>query len=209
VHRERPAAADPAGALVLLHGRGVDENDLFPLLDELDPERRLVGACPRGPLSLPPGGFHWYAVQRIGFPDPATFHATYPVLAGWLDGFLEHHTIPHDRLIIGGFSMGAVMSYSLTLGPERPRPAGLVALSGFIPTVPDFDLDVSRAEGLPVAIGHGIHDPIIPVDFGHDARDRLTDAGAEITYRESPMPHAVDPGFLAELRPWLTRHLSL
>lgn len=206
---ERPAAADPAGALVLLHGRGVDENDLFPLLDELDPERRLIGATPRGPLTLPPGGHHWYAVKRIGFPDPATFHGTCPVLAAWLDGFLESHAIPHDRLIIGGFSMGAVMSYALTLGPDRPRPAGLIALSGFIPTVPDFDLEVARANGLPVAIGHGSYDPIIAVDFGRDARDRLRAAGAKLTFRESQMHHAVDPGFLAELRPWLTQHLSV
>ena len=74
----RPAAADPEGALVLLHGRGADEHDLFPLLDMLDPERRLLGATARGPLSLPPGGAHWYAVRRVGYPDPETFHSTYP-----------------------------------------------------------------------------------------------------------------------------------
>jgi phospholipase/carboxylesterase len=209
IFRERAAAGDPAGALVLLHGRGVDESDLFPLLDELDPDRRLVGATPRAPLSLPPGGNHWYAVRQIGYPDPATFHGTFPVLSGWLDGFLAEREIAHDRLVIGGFSMGAVMSYALTLGPDRPRPAALIALSGFIPTVPDFELDVSRAAGLPVAIGHGTHDPIISVDFGRDARDRLTAAGADVTYAEAPMPHSVDPGFLAELRTWLTGNLSL
>jgi phospholipase/carboxylesterase len=57
--RLRPADRDPEGALVLFHGRGTDENDLFPLLDELDPERRLLGVTARGPLSLPPGGWHW------------------------------------------------------------------------------------------------------------------------------------------------------
>ena len=65
---KRPATGDPEGALVLFHGRGTGEHDLFPLLDMLDPERRLVGFTPRGPLSLPPGGAHWYAVARIGFP---------------------------------------------------------------------------------------------------------------------------------------------
>ena len=67
---------------MLFHGRGADEHDLFPLLDMLDPERRLLGATARGPLSLPPGGAHWYAVRRVGYPDPETFHATYPELAG-------------------------------------------------------------------------------------------------------------------------------
>ena len=58
---------------MLFHGRGADEHDLFPLLDVLDPERRLDGYCPRGPLSLPPGGAHWYVVPRVGYPDVPTF----------------------------------------------------------------------------------------------------------------------------------------
>jgi phospholipase/carboxylesterase len=96
-----------------------------------------------------------------------------------------------------------VMSYALGLGAGRPRPAGIMALSGFIPQVEGFRLDLSGAAGLPVAIGHGTHDPVIPVDFGRDARDRLIEAGAEVTYRESPMPHTIDPAFMRELPAWL------
>ena len=107
---------------MLLHGRGTDENDLFPLLDLLDPDRRLLGATARGPLSLPPGGAHWYAVREIGYPDPATFLETYPRLTGWLDELLAEHGIAHDRLVIGGFSQGTVMSYSVALGAGRPQP---------------------------------------------------------------------------------------
>jgi phospholipase/carboxylesterase len=202
-HRLRPPAGDPDGALVLFHGRGTDENDLFPLLDELDPERRLLGATPRGPLSLPPGGAHWYAVREIGYPDPATFHSTYPEAAAWLDGLLAEHGIAAERAVIGGFSQGAVMSYALGLGSGRPRPAGILALSGFIPTVEGFELDLDNARGLPVAIGHGTYDPVIGVEWGHDARDRLGPAGAELLFRESPMPHSVDPGFIPDLRTWL------
>src|SRR3954468_9978627 len=117
----RPAAADPEGALVLLHGRGADERDLFPLLDMLDPDRRLLGATARGPLSLPPGGAHWYVVRRVGYPDPETFYATYSELTGWLDGMLAEHGIPPERTVLGGFSQGSVMSYALGLGPHRPR----------------------------------------------------------------------------------------
>jgi len=205
----RPAAAEPEGALVLLHGRGADERDLFPLLDMLDPERRLLGATARGPLSLPPGGAHWYVVQRVGYPDPQTFHSTYPELGAWLDGMLAEHGIPPERTILGGFSQGSVMSYALGLGPDRPRPAGIMALSGFLPTVEGFELERSRAKGLPVAIGHGTHDPVISVEFGRDARDRLTAAGADVTYRESPMPHTIDPQFLRELQEtWLPETIS-
>lgn len=199
----RPAAGQPEGALVLLHGRGADEHDLFPLLDMLDPERRLLGATARGPLSLPPGGAHWYIVRRVGYPDAETFHATYPELASWLDGLLAEHGIAHERTVLGGFSQGSVMSYALGLGAGRPRPAGVMALSGFLPEVEGFELDTAAARGLPVAIGHGTHDPVISVDFGRDARDRLVEAGAAVTYRESPMPHTIDPRFLAELQAWV------
>jgi phospholipase/carboxylesterase len=205
----RPAAADPEGALVLLHGRGADERDLFPLLDMLDPERRLLGATARGPLSLPPGGAHWYAVRRVGYPDPDTFQSTFPQLAGWLDEMLAEHRIAPERTVLGGFSQGSVMAYSLGLGAGRPRPAGIVALSGFLPTVEGFELDLDKAAGLPVAIGHGTHDPVITVDFGRDARDRLEAAGADVTYRESPMPHTIDPHFLQDLQEtWLPETLA-
>jgi phospholipase/carboxylesterase len=207
-HRLRPPEGDPEGALLLFHGRGTDEHDLFPLIDALDPERRLLGATPRGPLMLPPGGFHWYIVRRVGFPDAETFHATYPALCDWVDSLLEQHDIPHERAVFGGFSQGSVMAYAVSLGRGRPRPAGILALSGFIPTVERFELDLSSAAGLPVAVGHGIHDPVIPVEFGRDARERLEAAGADVTYRESPMPHSVDPGFLDALQPWLARILG-
>jgi phospholipase/carboxylesterase len=199
----RPAAGEPEGALVLLHGRGADERDLFPLLDMLDPERRLLGATARGPLSLPPGGAHWYVVRRVGYPDTETFNSTYSELAGWLDELLAEHGIPPERTVLGGFSQGSVMAYALGLGPERPRPAGILALSGFLPRVEGFELDLAKAAALPVAIGHGTHDPVIAVEFGREARDRLMEAGARVTYRESPMPHTIDPAFLSELPAWL------
>jgi phospholipase/carboxylesterase len=204
----RPAAGDPEGALVLFHGRGTDERDLFPLLDLLDPEHRLLGATVRGPLSLPPGGAHWYVVRRVGYPDPETFHATFPQVAGWLDELLAEHGIPNDRAVLGGFSQGSVMAYALGLGAGRPRPAGILALSGFIPEVDGFELDLGQAAGLPVAIGHGTHDPIIPVEFGRAARDRLVEAGADVTYRESPMPHTIDPAFMRELPGWLRQTVA-
>lgn len=100
--------------------------------------------------------------------------------------------------------MGAVMSYALALGAGRPSPAALLAFSGFIPTVDGFELDLSARRGLSVAIGHGTQDPVIPVQFGRDARRRLVQAGARVLYRESPMFHAIDPLFLQVLRNWLS-----
>jgi phospholipase/carboxylesterase len=199
----REAAGEPAGALVLFHGRGADEHDLYPLFDFLDPERRLLGVTPRGPLWLPPGGAHWYKLQKVGFPDRETFLATYEKVGSWLDGFLDEHGIVHNKAVLGGFSQGAVMAYSFGLGAGRPRPAALIALSGFIPTVDGFELDLSEIP--PVAIGHGTYDPVISVEFGRRARQLLEEAGSSVLYREYPLPHAIDPSYLVELRDWLTR----
>ena len=199
---ERPAAGEPEGLLVLLHGRGADEHDLYPLLDLLDPERRLLGVTPRGPLSLPPGGAHWYVVHEIGYPDPETFLPTYAELSEWLDAL----GFPPEQTVIGGFSQGAVMTHALGLGTGRPRPAALVALSGFMPTVPEFELDL-RPPLPPVAIGHGVYDPVISVDWSRRARAALEAAGGDVLYREYPLPHAVDPRFLTELSPWIASQL--
>jgi phospholipase/carboxylesterase len=200
---ERPAEGEPEGLLVLLHGRGSDEQDLFPLLDLLDPQRRLLGVTPRGPLALPPGGAHWYVVHEIGYPDPETFLPTFAALTGWLDGL----GFAPERTVIGGFSQGAVMTYALGLAAGRPRPAALVALSGFMPTVPGFELDLEPPLP-PVAIGHGTFDPVISVEWSRRARAALEAAGAELLFREYPLPHAVDPRFLAELAPWIESKLE-
>jgi phospholipase/carboxylesterase len=204
----RPAAGDPAGLLVLLHGRAADQYDLLPVADLLDPERRLLVVAPRGPLSLPPAGAHWYIVRELGYPDPATFLPTFATASAWLDGLVEESGLAWDRVALGGFSQGAVMSYALGLGSGRPRPAALVALSGFMPTVPGFELDLAPPLP-PIAIGHGTFDPVIGVEWGRRARQALEQAGADVLYRESPMPHTIDPAFVDELRPWLFGSLGL
>ena len=204
-HRVREPAGAPQGALVLLHGRGTDEHDLLPLADALDPQRRLVAVTPRGPLTLPgQPGAHWYAVPRVGFPDEQTFAATYARLASWLDALPDAFGVPWSRTVLGGFSQGAAMSFALGLGPDRPAPAGILALSGFIPSVPGYEPVLAGREGFPVALGHGAADPVIPVTFAHAARERLLAAGADLLYRETPgMPHTIDPGFVPALRDWL------
>jgi len=194
----REPAGEPEGALVLLHGRGADERDLYPLLDLLDPQRRLLGVTLRGPLALPPGGAHWYALGGIPTPDPKTFHPTFDRASGWLDAFARETGIAPEHTILGGFSQGAVMSYALGLGKDRPRPAAIVAFSGFVPVVEGFELDLEPPLP-PVAIGHGTFDDVIPVEFGRRAKELLEGAGADVRYRESPLPHAIDPRFAAEV----------
>jgi phospholipase/carboxylesterase len=193
-HLIREPAGEPEGALVLSHGRGTSEHDLFPLIDELDPERRLLGIAPGAPLTgIPPGGKHWYVVERVGFPHQETFAHSYAALTEFLDSTLADRGIPWDRTVLGGFSMGSVMSYAVGLGPGRPRPAGILALSGFLPTVEGWEPDLADRAGLPVLIHHGRNDPIIAVDFGRAANELLGRAGLEVEYLESDAGHWVPP----------------
>ena len=193
-----PATGSPRSAVVLVHGRGADAGDLEPLLPLLDPDRRLLGIFPRGPLALPPGGRHWYVVREIGFPDTDTFVSTFSELSAHLDGVLAEHGIGWERTALGGFSQGAVMSYALGLAAGRPRPAAILAFSGFIPTVDGFELDLEARAGLGVSIAHGTYDPVIGVEFGRQARDRLEAAGLDVHYREDPVAHTIAPAGLAQ-----------
>jgi phospholipase/carboxylesterase len=101
------------------------------------------------------------------------------------------------------------MTYALGLGEGRPRPAGLIALSGFVPAADGFKLGLDDLPaGYPVAIGHGSRDPVIEPSFGRSARERLEGAGADVLWRESPVAHTVDPEFLPELRSFVARAVA-
>jgi phospholipase/carboxylesterase len=207
IFRERPADGDPAGLLVLHHGRGTDENDLFPLADVLDPDRRLLAVTPRAPLELPGWpGYHWYVVPRVGYPDPDTFHAAYRELSAFHDELWERTGIEPARTVLGGFSMGSVMSYATGLGGDRPRPAGILAFSGFVPTVEGWAPDLAGRAGLPVFIAHGRLDPVIDVGFGRRARDLLQ--GLAVEYHETDVPHTIDPAVVPAARVWLETSLG-
>ena len=204
VYRERLAQGDAAGLLVLHHGRGADEQDLLPLADVLDPQRRVHVVAPRAPLRLPGGpGYHWYLVPRVGYPDPDTFHAAYRALADFHDQLWQRFRLDPERTVLGGFSMGSVMSYSLGLGPDRPAPAGILAFSGFIPTVEGWAPQIPRSTG--VFIAHGRTDPIMDVDFARTAKRLLEEAGMDVDYHETDGGHTIDPNTIQPAADWLKR----
>jgi phospholipase/carboxylesterase len=205
-HLVREPVGEPEGALILNHGRGTDERDLYDLLEVLDPDRRLLGITPGGPLTnIPPGGRHWYVVPRVGYPDPETFHRSYELLTGFLDETLEARGIGWDRAVLGGFSMGTVMSYAVGLGEERPSPAGILALSGFLPTVEGWRAELEGREGLPVLIHHGRQDPIMEVGFGRAANETLKRGGLDVTYIETDAGHWVPPELLEQFAEFVAR----
>jgi phospholipase/carboxylesterase len=205
VRLTRDPAGEPEGALILLHGRGTDERDLYPMLDELDPDRRLLGMTPGAPITnLPPGGRHWYVIERIGQPDEATFVQSLETLCRFLDDELRVRGIPWERTVLGGFSQGAAISCAAALGMGRPRAAGLLMLSGFYPMVRGWKLDPAAKRGMPAYVAHGSYDPVIPVGFGRKARDLLEEGGLQVTYREPRIQHSVDFALIPEMRDWVS-----
>ena len=204
VYEERLAAGEAEGLLVLHHGRGSDERDLLGLADVLDPRRRLHVVTPRAPLRLPGSpGNHWYLVPRVGYPDHDTFHAAREALAELHDGLWAATGIEPRRTVLGGFSMGTVMSYAMALSGERPPVAGILAFSGFLPSVDDWQPRLDDRRDTAVFIAHGRADPVIEIGFARRARELLEAGGLEVEYRESDLGHQIDPGVLPAAAEWL------
>jgi phospholipase/carboxylesterase len=203
---ERPAAGAPAGLLVLHHGRGSDEQDLLSLAQMLDPERALHVVTPRAPLKLPGSpGFHWYVVPRVGYPDPDSFAAGYRALGEFHDELWERTGIGPERTTLGGFSQGTVMSYALGLGSDRPVPAGILAFSGFVPSVPGWQPELATRAGLPVFIAHGRSDQVIAVEFGRQAHESLEAGDLSVEYHETDGGHQIEAVNAFAAARWLER----
>lgn len=208
-HLERAAAGEAEGLLVLHHGRGTDERDLIGLADLLDPERRLRVVTPRAPLQLPGSpGYHWYLVPRVGYPDPETFEAARAALAELHDRLWEEGGIGPERTVLGGFSMGAVMSYATALSVERPAVAGILAFSGFVPRVGGWEPSLADRPATRVFVSHGRRDPVIGIEFAERARELLESGGLDVTYRTSELGHQIDPAHLREAATWLGETLG-
>jgi phospholipase/carboxylesterase len=205
-YSERPADGEPEGLLILHHGRGTDDQDLLPLGDALDPTRRLHVVTPRAPLTLPASpGYHWYVVPRVGFPDHDTFHAAFELLAELHDELWAKTGVGPERTILGGFSMGSVMSYALGLAEGRPVPAGILAFSGFIPTVDGWAPDFASRPQLPVFIAHGRADPVMGIEFARRAKAMIEQAGLPLEYHESDSGHTIPPSAARAAIDWVPR----
>jgi len=160
---------------------------------------------PRAPLPLG-GGYHWYLVPRVGYPDPGTFYAAYRRLAEFHDETWQRLGLAPERTVLGGFSMGAVLSYALGLGADRPAPAGILAFSGFVPVVEGWQPDLPRPTR--VFIAHGRLDPVIEIGFAERARQLLEAGGVGVEYHESDHGHWIEPRDAAAAGRWSAETLD-
>lgn len=182
----------------------MDERDLNPLLDECDPERRLVGITPGAPYThIPPGGRHWYVIEQVGQPDEQSFVASLNLTSRLIDDQLRNWGVPWKRTVVGGFSQGAAVSYGVAFGSGRPRPAGVLGMSGFVPMVRGWRIDMRAKRGMPAYVTHGAYDPMIPVGFGRRTRDLMEQSGIQVIYRETRVQHTTDAELYPEMRAWV------
>jgi len=196
--------ADPERVLLLVHGLGADERDLGGLLPYLDPDGHFVIVLPRGPVSVPPG-FAWYEWSSPdGGLDVDQFADSLAALDDLLDEACAEHGLARDAAVVGGFSQGAGIMLALALRrSDRPRPAGVLAMSPALPPLDTLDVDWEQAKSLPVLVQHGTDDPLITVQRSRDLARELEAHDVPVVYAEYPMAHQVAFESVQQAREWL------
>ena len=191
---------DPAPAVVVLHGRGADEEDLLPVVQELPDSHHVVSL--RAPDRLQ-GGYTWYDLDlsagglHQSQPDPDDFRRSLDLVAESIDAAIETYGLDPDRIGLLGFSQGAITSLSLLL--ESPADYRWVAaLHGYLPAS-HRDLDPDGIVDKPVFIAAGSADQIIPEARTEAAAERFEKLGAAVEYTAYEAPHGVGREELADL----------
>lgn len=195
--------------LLLLHGIGSNEEDLFGLAPYLDERFLIVSA--RAPVTLAYGGYGWFQIDftpRGMVADVEQAKQSLAMLPRFVDELVETYGADGRRVYLMGFSQGAMMSLALTLTSPQ-KVAGVVAMSGRLPMqVIDPEPDREALNGMPVLVTHGLYDPVLPIENGRAARDYLAGLPVALAYREYPMAHEVSMESLRDVTAWLTKTLD-
>ena len=195
--------------LILLHGYGANEDDLFSLAPFVD--ERFFIVCVRAPIRIGMGSYAWF---RLGFTpegiliDPHEVETARQTLRKFVDEAIAAYHVDPKAVFLLGFSQGAMMSLDLALR-EPSLTAGVAALSGRImPSSNEHFATVDELIGLPIFMAHGTSDPVLPISHGRDGRDQLRELPVSLTYREYEMGHEICEQELRDLTEWLTMQLS-
>jgi phospholipase/carboxylesterase len=182
----------------MLHGRGADEHDLFGLKDRLDPRLDIYSL--RAPFEYEWGGYAWFDLFEDGTVDEKSFAQSRDEITAFI------RTVKTDKLFLLGFSMGAIMSYSIALSYPGIC-SGILALSGFAPPQLEKEYRLQQLQDLHIFISHGITDPVIPVASARATKALLAKSNAVVSYHEYPMAHQINDECLADLDVWLKEQL--
>lgn len=203
IKREPKIIKDKNPLLLLLHGYGSNEEDLFSFAQELPGHYYVVSV--RAPHSLMYGSYAWYAINfdadENKFSDVVQAKASRDLILNFIEELKAKYPIDAEQITLLGFSQGAILSYAAALkNPEKIQ--RVAALSGYLNTemVDDISKEVSK---LKMFISHGSADQVIPVEWARKAAPELKKMGIEVTYKEYPIGHGVAPQNFWDMVKWL------
>jgi len=194
-------ASGPHPTMIMVHGRGSDEEDLPGIASRFD--RRLLILSVRAPFPFAyGGGYTWYDVGTVGSPEPAMFRESYDRLSQFVDEALREYPVDPTRLFLLGFIMGTVMS--LALGLSRPGLVrGVSANSGYVAEGTHLNYRWNELAGTSFFLAHGTLDPVIPVVLARRAKELFAASNAPHVFREYPMAHQISDDSLTDIAGWL------
>ena len=200
IHEKNPV-------LILLHGYGSNEEDLFSFAPELPDDSYVISV--RAPYDLQPYGHAWYAIHfdadENKFSDNEQAKESVTLIAGFIDEIVKQYPIDTKNVTLVGFSQGAILSYATALTyPEKI--SKVVALSGYFnqEILPEI-IDTKAISHLKFFVSHGSVDQVIPVDWARKAKPALENLGLEVEYQEYPIGHGVSPKNFYDFKNWLQR----
>jgi len=192
-------------AVILLHGRGADENDLIGLSPYLD--ERLAIFSVRAPYPFEFGGFTYFQLKEDGTAEPTMFMESYKQLLQFAEGVSLLPEIHMKKVFLMGFSMGTIMAYALSLThPEKFT--GVIAQSGFVRDHPDLTFVWDKLDNCSFIITHGVDDMVIPVRLARQTRDKFSKSNGDFVYKEYPMGHQISEESLTDVCDWLKKKLE-
>jgi phospholipase/carboxylesterase len=195
------STAERHPVVIMLHGRGSNEEDLLGIAPMLDDRFLVISA--RAPYEFPYGGFTWYDLEQEGSPNLSMFDESYRRLSTFLDDVIGGYPADPSRVILFGFSMGTVMSFALGLTqPQKIR--AVAANSGYLPEVPSLTYRWQELAGTEFFITHGTEDPVIPIVLARRARELMAASNASVIYKEYPMTHTLGEKALVDVLAWVS-----
>ncbi|TQI70919.1 phospholipase/carboxylesterase [Gramella sp. Hel_I_59] len=207
--RKPKVSVENAPALILLHGYGSDENDLFSFAEEMPEELFIISA--KAPYPMQPYGNAWYAIhfdnENGKFSDDIQAIKSRDTITTFIDQVIENYPVDASKINLLGFSQGSILSYAVALTyPEKID--NVIALSGYI-NKEIFGKDYLKNDlsQLSFYCSHGSADQVIPVDWARRTKPFFENLGVDFTYSEFPVGHGVAPQNFFELREWLQKRL--
>ncbi len=203
--KEPKIKLDTNPVLILLHGYGSNEEDLFSFASELPDTYYVVSA--RAPFDMQYGSYAWYAINfdadENKFSDIPQAQQSRDLIADFIDKLVAKYPIDPKNVTLIGFSQGCILSYAVAVSyPEKVQ--RVVAMSGYFNSKIAIDgFEKNDFRNLKIFSSHGAVDQVVPVTWGRKAQPELSQLGIDIVYKEYPIGHGVSPQNFFDFKLWL------